>query len=261
MDKNKLILPAAIVIAGVIIAGGIYVTDKNNPSPTPQQQDTEQVEPIIINTPPLTGQDHVIGNINAPVLMLEFSDTECPFCKQFHETMKRLVSDKDIGEKVAWIYKHFPIDQLHSKARKESESAECAAELGGNEKFWQYINKVYEITPSNNGLDPANLPKIAGDIGLNVTAFNQCLTSGRTAEKVQSNYEQAVKAGARGTPTTILILKDPAKQSTLNFIDNAITELGIPGEILKISEDKTKIFVGGALPYEFMKELITVITS
>ena len=109
--------------------------------------------------------------------------------------------------KVVWVYRHFPIDQLHSKARKESEASECAGELGGNEKFWEYVDKIYEVTPSNNGLDPALLPKLAEEIGLNKKAFEGCLKSGKYAEKIASQIEEAEKAGAKGTPYSIIITK------------------------------------------------------
>lgn len=111
--------------------------------------------------------DHVLGNPNALVTIIEFSDTECPFCKKFHETMRKIIDEYGKDGKVKWVYRHFPLDQIHSKSRKEAEATECATEQGGNEKFWEFINKIYEITPSNNGLDPAELPKIAKSIGLN----------------------------------------------------------------------------------------------
>ena len=111
--------------------------------------------------------DHVLGNSNAPITIIEFSDTECPVCKKFHETMQKIMDEYGKDGEVKWVYRHFPLDQIHSKARKEAEATECANEIGGNEKFWEYINKIYEITPSNNGLDPAELLKIAKSIGLN----------------------------------------------------------------------------------------------
>lgn len=96
--------------------------------------------------------DHLRGDPKASVKVVEFSDLECPFCKRFHLTMQQLM--EGYSGKVAWVYRHFPLDSLHPKARKEAEASECAAELGGNDGFWAYIDKLFEITPSNNGLDP-----------------------------------------------------------------------------------------------------------
>src|SRR5207249_6414117 len=77
--------------------------------------------------------------------------------------------------KVVWVYRHFPIDSLHSKARKEAQASECAAALGGNEAFWAYSDKLFEVTPSNNRLDLAQLPRIAQEIGLDRAQFETCL--------------------------------------------------------------------------------------
>ena len=96
--------------------------------------------------------------------VVEFSDLECPFCKRFHATMQQTVAA--YGGQVAWVYRHFPIDQLHSKAPKEAEATECAAELGGNDKFWAYTNRLMEVTPANNGLILPNLPRLQYSSGL-----------------------------------------------------------------------------------------------
>lgn len=103
---------------------------------------------------PVTPNEHIKGNPNAEVFVIEYSDPECPFCKRFHETMKSVMQEYGDTGKVAWVYRHFPLDALHTKARKEAEAFECAAELGGNVKFWEYADKLFEITPSNDGLDP-----------------------------------------------------------------------------------------------------------
>ncbi len=106
---------------------------------------------------PVTEKDHVFGNRGAELMIVEYSDPECPFCKRFHETMAQVMSEYGKQGKVAWVYRHFPLDAIHSKARKEAEAMECAGELGGNDKFWAYLNKLMEITPSNNQFDASLL--------------------------------------------------------------------------------------------------------
>ncbi|MEK7118005.1 MAG: thioredoxin domain-containing protein [Patescibacteria group bacterium] len=125
---------------------------------------TESEAPVTLLE--LRPEDHVLGNTNADVLMVEYSDPECPFCKRFHETMHQVVDHYGKNGNVAWVYRHYPIDQLHSKARKEAEAMECASEQGGNDAFWKYADKLFEVTPSNNGLDAAQLPVIAAMVGL-----------------------------------------------------------------------------------------------
>ena len=154
----------------------------------------------------VTDDDWYRGGKNAEVTIVEFSDLECPFCKTFHPTMQQVVDE--YGDKVKWVYRHFPLTSIHSKAQKEAEAAECAGELGGNTGFWSYIDRVYEVTPSNNGLDLAKLPEIAQEIGLNKQKFETCLNSGKYAKKVQADAQSGVAAGARGTPYSVIIAGD-----------------------------------------------------
>lgn len=152
---------------------------------------------------PVTPRDHIRGNPAAPVKLIEFADTECPLCKRFHPTLKRLVDD--YPEKVAWVFRHLPIVEIHPKAPKEAEATECAAELGGEAKFWAYLDRLYEITPSNNRLDPAELPRIAQHVGLERAPFEQCLASGRHAARVAQDVADGFAAGAPGTPYTVVV--------------------------------------------------------
>jgi len=225
MKMEKLSVPIAIVIAGGLIAGALYYSNTKAPS----QVVNNNVPPTNNNLEmkPVSSDDHILGNPNADIIIVEYSDTECPFCKTFHTTLQRVMTEYGKDGKVAWVYRHFPIDQLHSKARKEAEATECANELGGSEKFWEYINLLYQTTTSNDSLDPAELPKIAKTVGLNVDAFNTCLSSGRNSAKVEASYQDAIKAGGRGTPNSIIL-----------------------------SKDGTKTPIEGALPYESLKNII-----
>lgn len=227
VSTSSYAVPGAILIAGLIIAGAIYYKD-GNPRPAgqaaaPGTADNVKTE----NLEPVSARDHILGDIKAPIKIVEFSDLECPFCKDFHKTMLQVMERYGPGGQVAWIYRHFPLDQLHSKARKEAEASECAFNLGGNDKFWTYITKVFEITPSNNGLDLAQLPIIAKDIGLDQTAFTECQTSGQTAAIVDAQYQNAVKSGGNGTPFPIVI-----------------------------TPDGKKVALQGAIPFEAMQQLI-----
>ena len=203
--QNKLLVPLAIIVAGGLVAGAIYFGGS-----TPQLNSGQATSPTTeIDIAPVTAKDHIVGDRNADLVIVEYSDTECPFCKNFHVTMKEVTST--YGEQVAWVYRHFPIVQLHSKAPKEAEATECANELGGNQAFWTYINRVFEITNSNDSLDPSELPKIATYAGLDVGAFNTCLSSGKYTEFIKESVAEAVKAGARGTPYSVIISKSGKK--------------------------------------------------
>lgn len=224
--KKDLLLPASILIAAILISVSvIYSTGKNSGK---GDELTGSLTPPPVGSPdkmmPISSEDHYIGNLDAPVKIVEYSDLECPFCKAFHATMQKAIAE--YGDKIVWIYRHFPLENLHAKARKESEASECAAELGGNEAFWKYVNKIFEITPSNDGLDPSLLSKTAGDIGLDVTAFNKCLDSGKYSSKIDKSIEDAIASGGEGTPYSIVIT------------------------------EKDRSIIPGALPYERIKPIL-----
>jgi len=154
--------------------------------------------------------EHIRGDFEkAEVFLVEYSDMECPFCKRFHYTLKQV--KQEYGDRFAWVYRHFPLDNLHPKARKEAQASECAAELGGNDAFWKYLDRIYEITPSNNRLDLNKLPEIAAEIGLDIDKFKDCLDSDKYKKKIQADYEDAVASGGRGTPHSILVTRDGRK--------------------------------------------------
>ena len=214
-EKTQLSIPSAIIVAGLLIGGGLFFGLKSSASPaTVQKEVAQKVEEPTMNlgaVNPITSSDHIRGDIDAPVKIIEYSDTECPFCKRFHTTMKQAIDEYGKDGKVAWVYRHYPLDQLHSKARKEAEATECAAEIGGNDKFWEYLDRLMEVTPSNNGLDSAELPKIAEYVGLDTTKFNECLSSGKYADKIQKHIDNAVATGGQGTPWTIVTGKNNKK--------------------------------------------------
>lgn len=208
---EKLSVPIAIVIAGLFIGGSLYYSNVKIAAQPKVKTVELATNSDTNNMRPVTADDHILGNPNAPIKIVEYSDLECPFCKVFHVTLKQVMDIYGKNGKVAWVYRHFPIDQLHPKARKEAEATECANELGGPQKFWEYTDLVYATTNSNNSLDPAELPKIAAKVGLDVKAFNTCLTSGKYAAKVEADYQDAVKAGGKGTPNTIVVSADGTK--------------------------------------------------
>lgn len=220
--NNSYMVPLAIVAAGVLIAGAvIYSSGKNSTAPTVAgnnannavanqqlpQEDTASLDQMAA----ISAKDHIRGNPDAPVKIVEYSDTECPFCKRFHDTMKQVMDEYGKSGKVAWVYRQFPLIQLHPKAPKEAEALECANEVGGSDKFWAYTDRLYEVTPSNNGLDSAELPKIAQYVGLNVNKFNTCLNSGKYAQHVEQDTQNAQATGGNGTPWSIVVAKNGKK--------------------------------------------------
>lgn len=169
------------------------------------QAQERQPSELAKSIPPPAQDDHLYGNPDAPVTLIEYSDFECPFCKRFHDTAKRLVDASD-GQ-VNWVYRHFPLG-FHAGAQKQAEAAECAAELGGNQAFWAFADAIFARTTSNGqGFPIGSLTPLAADIGLDQARFQECLDSERFAEKVNQQMAAGKRAGVSGTPGNILYHK------------------------------------------------------
>ena len=213
IQKNNLAVPIAIVIAGALIAGAVYWSARGDsvavaPQPQAGTENTAGLE----NMNPIEDSDHIRGNPNAPVKIVEYSDMECPFCKRFHSTMQQVMDEYGKNGKVAWVYRHFPLDSIHSQARTEAVASECANELGGNDAFWKYADRFFELTPSNNQTNIATvLPQIAREIGLDETKFNSCLASKKYDKHIQDDLDNATATGGNGTPWSIVITANGKK--------------------------------------------------
>ena len=211
--NNVLNIPLAIVFAGILIAGAVIYTGgegRGNANVNAERQNQQEQERSLSAMRPVGDRDYIRGNRNAEVMVVEYSDTGCPLCKQFHFTMKRIMEEYGASGRVAWVYRHFPLDRFPN-SRIEATAFECAGELGGNEKFWQYVDRLYEITPSNGGLAISELPKIAEYVGLDVAGFNECIDSGRHNSKVEEDLQNAIATGGRGTPWSIIVTRDGKK--------------------------------------------------
>ena len=203
--KSQYVLPITIVVAGALIAGAVFLAGKSSTA-TPGNIGSITARAY---TP---GQDHILGNPSAPVKVVEYMDLECPHCKIFNTTMHQIMDYYGASGKVAWVQRAFPLTQIHSKAPKEAEAAECAAEQGGDAAYFRYTDKIFEITPSDNRLDLAQLPTIAQQQGLDMTKFNNCLSTDKYAQKVTDSYAEAIAEGGQGTPYVLVMANNELVQ-------------------------------------------------
>lgn len=149
-------------------------------------------------------RDHIFGNSDAEVSLIEYSDFECPYCKRYHLTPKAAV--EAYGGRVNWVYRHFPLNFHNPGAQKQAEASECAGELGGNDSFWAYTDAIYERTKSNGkGFPLEGLVPLAEQLGLASEAFEDCLSSGKHAGRVREDLEEGASIGIAGTPGTIVL--------------------------------------------------------
>src|SRR5581483_8079869 len=146
--------------------------------------------------------DPVLGDKNAKVTVIDFSDYECPFCKRyFDDTFSQIKKDYIDTGKIKYVYRDLPLS-FHQNAHKEAQAAECAREQGGDEVYFKYHDEIFKRTTSNGtGLALTELSVIANDLGLNGAALQSCLDSDKYKAEVDKDLADASKVGASGTPT------------------------------------------------------------
>jgi protein-disulfide isomerase len=250
-NKSNLALPIAIVVAGLLVAGAMFYTNKGA---TKTEQPTQQKATEDFNIAPVTDEDSIVGSTDAEIVIVEYSDTECPACKYFHGIMQKIVDTYGKDNKVAWVYRYLPLDSLHKKARKEAVAIECAKQQGGNDVFWKYINEVFAQTKSNDSLPETALPKIASDLKLDMTKWTKCYSGDETAQIVAEQEKTGIEAGTRGTPNSYLIFKTALSDKQ---IANLVTIFSkYEAGIIRISDDGKVVNLAAGLPFELMSLVI-----
>jgi len=202
MMPEKLYLPISVIIGFLLIAGAIVYT--KSPQQPPQSPESSvstggQTQPGSTQGTTITEQDHVRGDFDAPVTIVEYSDYECPFCGRFHPTIKQVLAE--YPGQVRWVYKHFPLDQIHAQARPAAEASECIFEQKGNDGFWQFTDGLFE---NQSRLGESFYKELAAQIGLNVDQFNNCFSSRKYKDKVETDYQEGIRLGVRGTPGSFI---------------------------------------------------------
>lgn len=225
-----IVFAAGFIFLLVMMAKGAQFTmgaSTDKPGAVTPVANTNSVAPVAnTNTAPVNNK--VTGKIDlsdatkvrgtGDVVVVEYSDTECPYCKRFHTTLQDMVKKYD--GKVKWVYKYMPLEGLHQKAKNEAIAVECASEQG---KFWEYIDEVYTQTPSNDGLDASALYTIADKMQLDRSKFDDCYKNEKTKARVEADMAEGEKLGINGTPTSYIADKDG------NLIEKIADSRGISG--------------------------------
>lgn len=204
------------------VAQNEVVANPSAPTAPPQAAVAgDQALPSADNVPKVTIADRLRGKANAPITLVEYSDLECPFCKRFHPTMQKILAD--YKGQVNWVYRHFPLP-FHPNANPAALGTECAAEQGGNELFWEYVDGIF----AEASLTAEAVVTVAEKVGLDKTKFDTCFQAKKYQKVIDDQLAGGQQAGITGTPGTILINNQTGK-----------TQL-----------------ISGALPYEEIKKTI-----
>lgn len=224
VNKSVFFGVAGLILGVALGFGGASLSNKtqaapqgNNPQVVQADPQGQAPQPTVQQPITITESDHMQGASNPKLILVEFSDFECPFCAKIHPTLTRILNENK--DKIAWVYRHYPLD-FHENAQLAAEASECAGEQGA---FWGYAERIF----NGSGVTRAQLEQYAQNLGLYVDGFKSCLDSGRYTEKVKSDLASGMGAGVNGTPATIMIKKDGTQE-----------------------------IISGALPYEQIKLMV-----
>jgi diadenylate cyclase len=142
---------------------------------------------------PVGTTDHARGPMDAPVTLVKYGDYECPYCGEAHPVLKEL--QERVGEQVRFVFRHFPLDTVHSRARRAAQAAEAAASQG---RFWEMHDLLYE---RQDDLGEEDLMRYAAELGLDLGRFEEDLTNDNHAWRIEEDRLGGDRAGVRGTPT------------------------------------------------------------
>lgn len=201
---NDLFLPLAIIIAGGVIGVSVYLKEPTAPDTTNQAETNYQLEKMS----PVSDQEALRGNIKAPVKMVVYSDLECPACKFLHLELKKLEEKYVNSGKLAIAFRHFPLDSLHQKSRREAVATECIKELKGGQAYWTFLDGIFETTNSNDSLTDEQLFSLANNLGVSQQSLDACLKLDKHQQAVEKQVAEAMSIGAQGTPFIIVISPD-----------------------------------------------------
>jgi len=200
-EYKDFFIPGSILLVGLFIGGAILysgalgqgdnITDST--STTLQEKKVDNNGSTVAFT--IEENDHVRGNPSATVTLVEFSDFQCPFCSRFHPTAKQAL--QEYGNDIRWVYKHFPLDSIHPQARPAAEASECVWEQKGDEGFWEFADDMFK---QQARLGSSFYREVAGDIGVNLSQFDNCVSTRKYQDKVEQDYQQGLQAGVTGTP-------------------------------------------------------------
>lgn len=214
--QSSWLVPVAIIVCILLIGGAVYFKDE-----TRNNSDTSSTIPAELSQilKPATeinlksfrqvdSSDKIRGSAQAPIKIVVYTDLECPACKYYHQQLKGLEESYVKTGKLAIVVRNFPLDSLHAKSRQEHLATECVAGIGGQDKYWQFFDTIFEITSSNDGLDLTKLAETAKALGLDDKDYQACMETKKYAADIEADVQEALKMGAKGTPFSVLVADD-----------------------------------------------------
>ncbi len=202
------LLILASFLIGVLVTKVTYLEKGSTTTAAGDQQIGDNLAPQAPSGPVDVAVGHLppLGDKDAPVTIVEFSDFQCPFCKSlFDNTLPQIKKDYIDTGKAKFYYRHFPLTSIHPNAQLAAEASECAND---QDKFWEYHDQLFinqtqwELLSEDEAT--AKFTDYAGSTGISVNEFSDCLTSGKFADSVNEDLNDGTAAGVDGTPGTFI---------------------------------------------------------
>jgi protein-disulfide isomerase len=221
--KKGWMIPVAIVFAGAVVAFSIYATHKEVAASTNGNPEL---------TRPVSASDHILGKPTAPVVVIEYSDVDSEYSKDFESVMEQVMTDYGPDGNVAWVYRDYPLADEDTNSEKDDEAAECAASLGSSQTFFSFIDAMQAAAPGDEQFDPSQYDSVATSLGLSTGSLDSCISAHTFEKKVESDYENGEQIGVTGTPYSVIEVKG-----------------------------QKPIVISGYVPYETMKQVLDTETQ
>lgn len=158
------------------------------------KQSAEKYEAPKLAVPVDTGRDHIEGSVDAPFTLVEYGDYQCPYCGAAYPEVKKV--QKELGNKLRFVFRNFPLTNIHEHAMNAAETAEAAS---SQEKFWPMHDFLYEHQATLG--DPGVALDFAKKLGLNTQKFEQDIAQHVHQKRIRDDFMGGVKSGVNGTPT------------------------------------------------------------
>ena len=143
--------------------------------------------------PAVNNSDHLKGNLNANLEIVEYGDFECPHCAAAHPIIEKIM--KEFGRQIKFIFRNFPLSEMHANAREAAKAAEAAGLQG---KYWEMHNSIFE---NQEYLQPNDFVKRAEKLGLDIQKFKMDMQNPIIGDKIDSDFESGIRSGVNGTPS------------------------------------------------------------
>ena len=182
--------------------GGVAKNLPTDNTVAPDQVEGKLTEDQFKKIIPVSDKDRILGSKDADIIMIEYSDFECPFCEKFHPTAKQAM--EEYKGKIAWVYRHYPLT-FHPRALPSANAAECVANLVGNDAFWKFSDTVFGN--QTKYLTDEGLLEAAVLAGARKADFSSCFADEKYKADIDASMQGGADAGITGTPGTFLINK------------------------------------------------------